>query len=244
MMRKLKILTTLALMVSAPMAFAIPSNLFQITNIGGTEGYVDQGYQAAMLTDTDGSNDDATAFLFFEMAGFAYANTFGIYDYSIDGAGNIVRGNTLEVFDGAAVGLYDDIEESESVTLHFDLANGMVTNQNTSVTVGIDETFGFYLTTPENDGYTYYSHTALNPDGVDHLMMFDTSDNLAGGLFGSDLVLAWEDLYGGGDLSYDDMVVGISDVSPVPEPSVIALMGLGFVGLGFSRNNRRVALYS
>lgn len=234
-MRKFRVLTILVLMASAPMAFAIPSNLFDITAIPGTEAYVDGGYEAAVLTDTDGVSDDATAFLFFEFAGFANANTFGIYDYSNDGAGNITLGQTLEVFNGPASPL-------TSATLHFNLADGEVTNQATGLMADIDETFGFYLTTPQ--GYTYYSHTALNPDGVDHLMMFDTSDNSVGDLLGSDLVLAWEDLYGGGDLSYDDMVVGISDVSPVPEPSVIALMGLGFVGLGFSRNNRRVALYS
>lgn len=199
---------------------ALPS-LYDITGIAGTEIYQDSGYSAAQLSDTDGSYDDATAFLFFELAGFRDSNSFGIYGYGVNPGGDILLGETLEVFNGKASPI-------TSATLAFDLSAGTVKHKGTNTTRNIGDTFGFYLTTPQS---TYYSHSLSNPDGFDHLLMFDTSDNSVGALLGSDLVLAWEDLFEGGDRDYNDMVVGITDVRPVPEPSALALVGLGLIVL-------------
>ncbi|MGH8615516.1 MAG: DUF4114 domain-containing protein [Gammaproteobacteria bacterium] len=201
-------------------AQALPS-LYDITGISGTEVYQDSGSSAARLSDTDGGYDDATAFLFFELAGFRDSNSFGIYDYSINSSGDILLGDTLEVFNGKASPI-------TSATLAFDLSAGTVKHKGTNATRNIGDTFGFYLTTPQS---TYYSHSLLNPDGFDHLLMFDTGDNSVGTLLGSDLVLAWEDWLFGGDRDYNDMVVGITDVRPVPEPSALALVGLGLIVL-------------
>jgi len=188
-----------------------------------TARYDDTGLESVFLIDTDGVHDNATAFLFFEFGDYAPNNKFGIYGYSVDGSGNVVLGDMLELFSGVA-------EPVISETIIFDLAAGTATATSTAVSANIGATFGFYITNAP--GNTFYSHTALNTvDGIDHMMLFDTRDNVLPGLFGSNVVIAIEDLLGGGDLDYDDMVVGISDVAPVPEPSTVLLLGAGILGV-------------
>ncbi len=220
-----------ALMMATSSAMAISiSNGKLVTASGKT--YSDSGAEAVYLTDIDGTEDSATAFLFLELAGYAGVNTLGIYGYTQDsGAGTISLGEQLQVFAGSA-------SPFTSATLKFDVAGGTVTNSSTSVTANIGTTFGFYIVS--GNGQTYFSHSILNNDG-DHFLIYNTSDNTEGDLFGSDVILGIEDLQGLGDKDYDDMVVGVTDVAPVPEPGTMVLLGAGMLGLaifGKRRMNR------
>lgn len=194
--------------------------------------YFDTGAEAVRLTDTDGYNDDATVFLLLESAGYAAGNRLGIYGFTTPGGVATLTGETLEVFPGAAT------DAPSSVTLAFDIAAGTVKNSSTGLSANIGTVFGFYFI--NQPGETFYSHTSLNGNGVDHFRIFDTSNHVVSNLLGSDVVIAIEDIANGGDRDYNDMIASASDLKPVPEPRTMMLLGSGLVGLaGWGRKKFR-----
>ncbi|MGL5081546.1 MAG: DUF4114 domain-containing protein [Microcoleaceae cyanobacterium] len=83
----------------------------------------------------------------------------------------------------------------------------------------------------------WYTNTLLNTDGLQHAMAY-AIDNY--------VVLAWEDIKGGGDKDYNDVVIalelGKKNISAikVPEPTTTtALLGLGIAGLAGARRQKK-----
>lgn len=66
-----------------------------------------------------------------------------------------------------------------------------------------------------------------NTDNSDHMKTF----LITGGDSAGNYAICWEDLPDLGDRDYQDLVVEVSGVTPVPEPATVALLGLSSVVL-------------
>lgn len=169
-----------------------------------------------------------------ELAGHASANTFGVYDLS-----DPTR--RLSVFEGN-----DAVDSAATLRLRR-LGDGtwrvsVLEQNNPDDAAGwthLDlstSAFGFYLAGPGQG--TFFSETVRNADGADHLYAYQGTDvafvsgPLSGEVFTpNDYILAWEDLFGGGDRDYQDFVAIVQDIRPVPLPTAAMLLVSGLIGL-------------
>ncbi|MBD3315189.1 MAG: PEP-CTERM sorting domain-containing protein [Chitinivibrionales bacterium] len=270
MKKLLKPVTLLA--ACSAVAMAAPMSLYDVGNDDGAENnYWEEfsGYDATIeselkstmsletpehltLTDTDGSEDDAAAFMFLEFSGWSAENIFGIYEFEQDASGDVVVKDMLEIFDGDDRGYFSgsyDFGMNSTQVVSFDLANNECWVDETNKKQ-IDETFGVYITA--KNGQTYYSHDILNGDDMEHFKMFNIPTSLDDFLQDCDVVLGIEDAdkeqsvnaLGGwdepGDFDYNDMVIGMRDVT-VPEPGTVSLVGFGILsllGMGWTRKRK------
>ncbi len=183
--------------------------------------------------------------LIIEIAGYKNTNSFGIYDVND-------LSNTLNLFEGS-----DDAVERTTLEVSAD-DDGFLfqsygvynTGFRYSDAVFSSQNFGYYLSGIDNNqnAFTFYSNTLYNDDDFDHMVAYQGNnvDELTiGGVTGTwtdnEFILAWEDLYGGGDQDFNDMVLIVESVEPVPEPGTIALLGMGLLGLAFYARKRKSA---
>lgn len=181
-----------------------------------------------------------------EIAGNASVNTFGIFDPTN-------ASNHLQLFGGGASAGWS------TQLANLGGGNYMVTNYNaagiyqgqTSATFGVTNLFGYYLDTPDG---TFYSVPGMNPNsnatypgGVPHMVAYagDGSTKLnihgvAGKFLPNEFLLAWEDtLWANSDLDYNDFVVIVESVDPIPEPAALGMFGFGVLLLGVIVGLRR-----
>ena len=186
------------------------------------------------------SSSGSVANILLQIAGNAGTDTFGIFDPT----------DPSKKF-----AIFNNGQNGQQTTLTVWLNGGYSLNgAPVQTTFGVTNLFGYYLI---SGGNTYYSLPSLNeaggslyPDGTPHMVAYQgNGSNLValnghpGGLWdSSEYILAWEDLpFSRSDLDYNDFVVEVESVHPVPEPAALGMFGFGvlLIGAGVVLNRRR-----
>jgi len=188
----------------------------------GTNVYTQQA-QKSFWSVTGSSGSISTILL--QLTSNANGFTFGIFDPNN-------ASNMLPILTGGSTGA--------QATLTTYINGGYAVNYGPIDYFSTTNLFGFFLTTP--GGVTFYSVPTLNSDGIAHMVAYQGDGTsvlapigqLSGGLWASnEYILAWEDaLLGGSDLDYQDFIVMVESVRPVPEPADLGMFGLGLLLIG------------
>ncbi len=254
----------LALNAAPAMAEMTLQQIFDAMTVGGssltvpTDALVDgQDAQWGIAASTQ-----ASATMIIEIANNAQYNSFGMYDWADPT-------NRLTIFNGGAAtgwkaSIFVDTVDPTMFAVQLD--DGLVATPPDPALYWVADfgstSFGFYL--EAKDGTVFYSDSSLNANEDDQMLAFRGNDidqvDVTFGLnvpqvanpakakvwTSGEYVLAWEDVavssWGSNDPEpdYNDLVLMIESVVPVPVPGAVLLgvLGLSVAGARLRRRSR------
>jgi hypothetical protein len=185
----------------------------------GAGGILDQLYGSENLLRIDDNFDQ----VWFPAVGSATAVAkFASYSQQV---GYIPDLNGDNVFDESFVALFDVSGSTDGIDLGGPSANLNSGNVN------------FAWALDPSGAPLWTSLPSENSDSLDHMVTWQITGG-EGNTVGN-YVIAWEDLPGGGDRDYNDLVLEVS-VQPVPIPAAVWLFVSGLLGLsGIARARRK-----
>ena len=159
-------------------------------------------------------------------------NSGDIESWFGDGVVSIILEELAGYKNNTTFGWYDT--DSSNTGLIFSGSDGK--GATSTIDFGSEMDFGFYIDPNGIGGNRMFTEHGNNTDSDYQVAIFKIEE------LENQYLLGWEDLDltggSGGDRDYQDMIVRVT-IKTVPEPSIIALFGLGLVGLGFARRRRQ-----